>query len=118
MSYPSGRTISFSPNGLGQPTRLGSHATNIRHAPNGQPQSLAYGNGIEAHFSYNTRQLRSQTVYSLAGSPLVHRSLEYDPNGNLGAITDMASSSGDRKSTRLNSITWPSRMPSSAWKRK
>jgi len=94
MSYPSGRTISFSPNGLGQPTRLGSHATNIRHAPNGQPQSLAYGNGIEAHFSYNTRQLRSQTVYSLAGSPLVHRSLEYDPNGNLGAITDMASSSG------------------------
>src|SRR5690625_4490906 len=94
MSYPSGRTISFSPNSLGQPTRLGSHATHIRHAPNGQPQSLAYGNGIEAHISYNTRQLRSQTVYSLAGSLLVHRSLEYDPNGNLGAITDMASSSG------------------------
>src|SRR5699024_8662755 len=94
LTYPGGRSIQYVPNGRGQPTRVGSYATSIHFAPNGQPKTYAYGNGVQAQYDHNTRQLRRQTTYSLSGNPLADRTLEYDPNGNLAAINDTASGTG------------------------
>src|SRR5690625_2255629 len=45
-------------------------------------------------YSYNTRQLRSQTRFSHSGTALMDRVLQYDPNGNLIAIDSTASGTG------------------------
>jgi len=94
LDYPSGQSVSYNPNGLGQPTRLGSFATGIAYAPAGQPLSFAYGNSVQAQYGYNTRQLRSQTRFSHSGTALMDRALQYDPNGNLTAIDSTASGTG------------------------
>ena len=88
LTYPSGLTVSYAPDGLGRPTQAGTYAYGASYAPNGQLSSLSYGNGVQASWQFNARQLPSQTAYSRAGVALSSRTLNYDANANLVSIAD------------------------------
>ncbi|MDQ3524605.1 MAG: RHS repeat protein [Chloroflexota bacterium] len=86
QTYPStGMYIDYAPNALGQPTRAGTYATNVRYHPNGGIASFNYGNGIVHTMSQNTRQLPARSTDS--GGVLDHQYV-YDPNANVQYIYD------------------------------
>lgn len=86
--YPSGRRIEYAPNALGQPTRAGAYATNVRYLPNGGMAQFVYGNGVVHTLSQSVRGLpeRSRDV-GMAGAVL-DDSYDHDGNGNVAAISD------------------------------
>lgn len=94
LVYPSGLTISFAPNALGQPTQAGSYATGVQYYPNGAIKQFSYGNGIVHTMTQNARQLPSRsTDCTLSGAcATANRRLDlaygYDEHGNVGQITD------------------------------
>lgn len=81
QTYPSGLTVDFGTNALGQPTQVASagqaFASNVRYHPNGAIASFNYGNGRAHAMSQNARQLPA-TVDNGA----VAYVYEYDANGN------------------------------------
>ena len=87
-TWPSNRQVDFAPDGLGRPTQAGIYASNLTYTPAGQLTGMEYGNGIQASWGFNTRQLLNGTRYTLGGSDLTNRSLAYDANGNLKSISD------------------------------
>jgi RHS repeat-associated protein len=107
-------TVDFSPNALGQPTKAGTFATGVSYFPNGAIKQFTYGNGIVHTLTQNTRQLpdRSRDVYG-ASPAVLDDSYDYDPNGNVLAISDGRSSArGNRTMTydgldRLKTIASP-----------
>jgi hypothetical protein len=89
--------VDYAPNALGQPTQVGSYATNVSYAPNGAIAGFSYGNGIVHSLEQNTRGLpdRSQDVDGT--TPIHDDSYTYDGNGNVAAISDgVAGFRGDR----------------------
>ncbi|MDN5850370.1 MAG: hypothetical protein L0H63_12170, partial [Nitrococcus sp.] len=73
---------------MGQPTRAGSYATNVRYQPNGAIASFRYGNGVVHELLSNSRGLPERSRDTYAGSAVHDYSLDYDRNGNVAAISD------------------------------
>ncbi len=86
-NYPSGQTVGYAPNALGQPTQAGSYATNVSYHPNGGIAAFTYGNGILHTMTPNARQLPASSIDS--GGVLNHQ-YSYDANANVSAISDIA----------------------------
>lgn len=92
--YPSGLSIGYLPNALGQPTQAGAYATDVRYYPNGAIKSFTYGNGVVHTMEQNVRQLPSRsTDCKVAGTCAVadmrlDLSYTYDRTGNVATITD------------------------------
>lgn len=85
LAYPSGLSVDYAPNALGQPTRAGTYATGVSYYPNGAIYQFTYGNGILHTMEQNDRQLPEQ---STDGSNVLNDSYDYDQNGNVVAISD------------------------------
>ena len=85
---PSGLTISYSPNALGQPTRAGTYATNVRYYANGGMSGFTYGNGVAHQMTQNARGLPDRSTDSSAGGKVIDDGYDYDANGNVAAISD------------------------------
>ncbi len=86
QTYPTtGMYIDYAPNALGQPTRAGMYANNVRYHPNGGIASFTYGNGIVHTMQQNTRQLPVRSTDS--GGVLDHQYV-YDKNANVQYIYD------------------------------
>jgi hypothetical protein len=64
---PSGLTIDYGPNALGQPTRAGAFATNVRYYANGGMSGFTYGNGVVHQMTQNARGLPDRSTDSGAG---------------------------------------------------
>lgn len=95
--YPSGRVIDYAPNALGQPTRAGAFATDVRYFPNGSMASYRYGNGIAHSLSQNARGLLERSRQSTDQGAVLDDSYDYDGNGNVLAISDgLSGSRGNR----------------------
>ncbi len=94
--YPSGQTIEYSPNALGQVTRAGSYAANVSYYPNGAIKQFTYGNGIVHTLSQNARQLPDVSQDTYAGFSFLNDGYDYDGNGNVAAISDGATGRGQR----------------------
>jgi len=85
LSYPTGGpVITYLPNALGEPSRVGGYATAVKFHPNGAVSDYTLGNGIAHSLTQNLR-----------GLPLVNRDAgvmqdqySYDANGNVTAIAD------------------------------
>ncbi len=84
MSYPTGLSIDFAPNALGQATRAGNFATGAQYYPNGALKQFTYGNGVVYGMIQNTRQLPQETQ----SAGVLRYAYGYDANGNVELIYD------------------------------
>ncbi len=116
-SYPSGVSVTYAPNALGQATQAGTYATGVSYFPNGAIKQFTYGNNMLHVMSQNARQLPS-TVCDTAGAgcgpnAALYDVYNYDQNGNVAAISDgRTGNRGDRTMTydgldRLTATTSP-----------
>jgi len=91
QTYPTGLTVGYAPNPLGQATQAGSYATGAQYYPNGALKQFTYGNGIVHTMTQNARQLPSRVTSS---GGVADFGYSYDANGNIAAIVDHARGSG------------------------
>ncbi|MBB3815128.1 YD repeat-containing protein [Xanthomonas arboricola] len=89
--YPTGQTIDYAPNALGQPTRAGAYASAASYYPNGAIRQFTYGNGILHTMTQNRRQLPATSQDTHSGIAVLSDSYTYDTSGNVKAIADNAS---------------------------
>lgn len=83
ITYPDQETLGFDPNALGQPTRVGSYATNLSWHPGGALSQATFGNGLLHTRQLNTRQLPMRLRYALGTQGLVDLNYTFDANGNV-----------------------------------
>jgi hypothetical protein len=96
-TYPLGQVVDYAPNALGQPSRAGSYATAASYFPNGALSQFTYGNGIVHTLSQNARGLPVRSQDADGTSAVLDDSYDYDPNGNVAAISDgLPGNRGDR----------------------
>nr|WP_252513597.1 RHS repeat-associated core domain-containing protein [Xanthomonas arboricola] len=95
QTYPTGTTVTYSPNALGQPTAVrdqagNNYATGIAYYPNGAASQFNYGNGVNHSLVLNGRQMPQQVRdYNVASFEY-----QYDANGNVSAIFDQQRGAG------------------------
>ncbi len=87
QSYPTGLTIGFAPNALGQSTEARdqhgfAYASNASYHPNGALKQFTYGNGIVHTMVQNARQLPGRSV----DGAVFDYTFEYDRSGNTVSI--------------------------------
>lgn len=92
QSYPTGLTLDYAPNALGQATQVKdqynkTYASGARYFPNGSLKQFTYGNGIVHSMLQNARQLPARVTSS---SGVLDFGYSYDANTNISAITDFA----------------------------
>ncbi|WP_177497893.1 RHS repeat domain-containing protein [Pseudomonas sp. Hp2] len=83
-TYPSGLAVDYGPNGLGQPTRVGHYASEVRYYPNGALRRFRYGNGLVHSMTQNARQLPARST----DGTVLDLGYAYDGSGNVAGITD------------------------------
>jgi len=86
LSYPTGITVQYAPNALGQPTELSGYtpSRNVRYYPNGALAGYTLNNGVVHAVTQNLRGLPA----TWSDSGVMNDSYAYDANGNVSAITD------------------------------
>lgn len=100
--YPSGQTVDYAPNALGQPTQAGSYATGVSYYPNGAIKQFTYGNGIVHTLTQNARQLPDTSQDAFNGVAFLSDSYKYDVNGNVASISDGATGRGARGNRNMS----------------
>jgi len=83
---PTGLTVDYAPNALGQATKAGTYATGVSYYPNGAVKQFTYGNGIVHTMTQNARQLPQWST----DSGVINYETSFDANGNATAILDHA----------------------------
>lgn len=87
-TYPTGLSVDYAPNELGQPTQVKSQtdtfASGVGYYPNGAISQFTYGNGLVHRMTQNARQLPREV--SNGASHLIY---DYDTNGNPATIRDV-----------------------------
>ena len=96
--YPSNLTVDYAPNALGQPTKAGTFASNVSYHPGGAVKQFTYGNGIVHTTTLNARGLPQRILdqHGPSATRVLDDTLDYDPNGNLFAVTDGATNRQQR----------------------
>ncbi|CBA16818.1 RHS repeat domain-containing protein [Xanthomonas albilineans] len=94
--YPSGQTVDYAPNALGQPTQAGSYATGVSYYPNGAIKQFNYGNGIVHTLTQNARQLPDTSQDAYGGIAFLNDGYDYDAGGNVASISDGATGRNQR----------------------
>ena len=92
QSYPTGLTVNFAPNALGQATQAGSYATGVQYYPNGAIKRFTYGNGLVHSMGQNARQMPARSTDSGGAADFAY---SYDQNANVTHIWDHARDSGN-----------------------
>lgn len=96
QSYPTGLTLDYAPNALGQATQVRDNAQNTyasgaSYYPNGALKQFTYGNGIVHTMTQNARQLPQRVT----SAGVVDYGYTYDKHGNVGDIWDFARDTGN-----------------------
>ncbi|KRA75795.1 hypothetical protein ASD78_07455 [Lysobacter sp. Root667] len=88
QTYPTGLSVTYAPNALGQATQVGSnqgtYASGVSYYPNGAIKQFTYGNGIVHTMTQNVRQLPQATQ----DGGILGFANTYDQNGNTTRIDD------------------------------
>lgn len=95
VQYPSGLTLEYTPNALGQPTRVSAFATAVTYHPNGSMKRFVYGNGIVHTMQQNDRQLPAQ----VSDGGVLNNVYSYDAVANVIQITDELNAQRTRSMT-------------------
>lgn len=89
ITYPSGKTVSYSPSVLGRPTQVSGYASSVTYWPSGQIKQVNYANGTVTNYNQNSRLWPSTfTTKKSGGSTYNNNSYSYDGAGNLTSISD------------------------------
>ena len=89
MSYPTGRSVDFSPNAFGEATKVGNFISAITYHPTGTEKTVLYSNGITRSVNLNYRNLPSDIfVTDAAGYDLSDLGYSYDSAVNINLISD------------------------------
>lgn len=89
IQYPrSNRTVSYSPDDLGRPTKASPYVTNATYWPSGQLKAIDYANGTNTTYQQNSRLWASSFVTKKASTTYSNQDYKYDLAGNLTSITD------------------------------
>ncbi|MDY6976666.1 MAG: RHS repeat-associated core domain-containing protein [Pseudomonadota bacterium] len=116
MTYPTGKTINYNPDGLGRPRQAnwGStyYANHINYHANGQISSLSYGNGYTYKQLLNARQLPERLLSTKGTTKALDLTYSYDKRHLITSVTDAATSGNNRNMSydaleRLTSSTGP-----------
>lgn len=96
QSYPTGLTLDYAPNALGQATQVvdqvgTAYASGARYFPNGALRQFTYGNGIVHTMAQNVRQLPERVTSSKGAADFDYL---YDKNANVSSIVDYARGAG------------------------
>ncbi|HGM7333939.1 TPA: wall-associated protein [Stenotrophomonas maltophilia] len=95
VHYPSGLSVDYAPNALGQPTRAGTFVSSVTYFPNGGMSRFVYGNGIVHTMQQNGRQLPA----SVSDAGVLSNTYGYDATGNVAQITDGLNAARTRSMT-------------------
>lgn len=98
LTYPSGLTVDFAPNALGQPTQAGTFAHTVTYHPNGAMAQFTYGNGIVHTLEQNARKLPRRSLDTFGGVSVLDDTYDYDANANVASITDGVSGNRGNRS--------------------
>jgi RHS repeat-associated protein len=101
QTYPDDRVVQYAPNALGQATRVDSGGSNpeawgASYYPNGGLKQFTYGNGIVHTLLQNARGLPERSTDAYGSTKFLDDAYDYDPNGNVLAITDGATGRNQR----------------------
>ena len=97
ITYPSGKTVSYSPNALGRPTQVSGYVRNITYWPSGQLRQINYSNGTITGYQQNARLWPSTfTTRKGGGVNYNNNSYNYDGVGNLTSIRDSVDADNNR----------------------
>ena len=100
---PYGRTIAYTPNGVGQAKEASSggvdYASSVDYHPDGSLRDLTYGNGNILTQLQNARQLVYEIKVRDGGTKLVELTYAHDNNGRIETITDGVVSGQNRTFT-------------------
>ncbi len=91
VTYPSGLSISYSPNRYGWPTQVSGFVTAVDFHPSGHIRTIQYANGTQLDVQLNNRLLPS--AISTAG--IVGLGYLYDLAGNVTSISDSINPTND-----------------------
>lgn len=109
LIYPvDGHTVGYEPNALGEPSRVGSYATDILYHPTGAVASFKYGNGIQRTLQLNERGLPRRST----DAGVLDEQYDYDQNANVLKIEDIGQGAATRTMTydglnRLSTVAAP-----------
>ena len=102
LSY-GGAALSYSPNALGQPTRVmagtAAYASAVTFHPNGLVHRFNYGNGVAFSQTLDNMQRPMDLLNAKAGHNKTSHSYRYDGNHNVSDIFDFLDRSKDIKLT-------------------
>lgn len=104
LVQPSGLTIEYGPNALGQPTRAGRYASNVRYYANGGMSAFTYGNGVTHQMAQNARGLPDRSTDSRSDAKVIDDGYDYDANGNVAAISDGLPGAPGNRDMRYDSL--------------
>lgn len=114
LTYSTGLTLTYSPDGLGRPTQAMPFATAVSFHPNGLPQQIRYGNGVASSFAINARLWpSSMSTLKPGGASMIDLAYTYDPSGNVTNIAESVAGLQNRNFgydniDRLTSVDMPS----------
>ncbi|MBC3874902.1 RHS repeat domain-containing protein [Undibacterium flavidum] len=101
LNYPTQSAIAsvdYAPNALGEASKIGSYASNVKYYPNGAVSGFTYGNGIVHTLAQNTRGLPQQS----RDVGILNDTYVYDANANVQSITDVQEGLNTRNLTYDN----------------
>ncbi|MCO5094655.1 MAG: RHS repeat protein, partial [Xanthomonadaceae bacterium] len=96
LTYPSGLSVSFAPNALGQPRQAGTYASTATYHPNGSLAGFTYGNGLTHSRSLNARGLPQRIRDHSGVASRLDYSYGYDRHGNVTSILDGVNANENR----------------------
>lgn len=89
MTYSTGMTITYGPDGLGRPTLAAPFANAVAFQPNGLLKRISYGNGLVSDFAINDRQWPSNvTLTRPDGTSILNLADTYDFSGNVTNVVE------------------------------
>lgn len=88
QTYPSGLTVDYAPNALGQATKVGPFAAGVSYYPNGAIAQFTYGNSIKHSLTQNSRQFPARSLDDYGSSKFIDDTYAYDANANVATIRD------------------------------
>ncbi len=86
LEYPSGRSVEYTPDGFGRPTRAEPYLDAVRYHPGGLVAQIDYANGRTSSSTLNTRQWMDWVATDGGVSDVEYG---YDPAGNLTTASDL-----------------------------